>query len=132
MDALQPGDPGSVGGYRLLGRLGSAAAVMFRVVHELPDLAGLADPGLRELITSCLAKLPRARPEVTAVLTALTGSNLSGAVAVASRGTARAQVPAAAAVAVGTPRQAGPSALAGTSSQRELLPFPGATRRRPG
>src|ERR1700685_1623082 len=105
MDALQPGDPGSVGGYRLLGRLGAggmgqvylgvspsgrriavklihpihagrrrsvsgsragatprggggasgrppfggepAATVMFRIVAEPPDLAGLADEGLR-------------------------------------------------------------------------------------
>jgi protein kinase-like protein/WD40 domain-containing protein len=49
----------------------SPAAVMFRVVSERPDLAGVADDGLARLITGCLAKSPGDRPTVPAVLAAL-------------------------------------------------------------
>src|ERR1700677_801184 len=38
-----------------------AATVMFRIVTEPPDLAGLADERLRQLIGACLAKVPQAR-----------------------------------------------------------------------
>ena len=48
-----------------------AATVMFRIVAEPPDLAGLADDGLRQLIGACLAKAPQARPTVQALLSAL-------------------------------------------------------------
>jgi serine/threonine protein kinase len=51
----------------------TAAAVMFRVVGQPPDLAGVADEGLRALIEACLAKSPQDRPTVPAVLAALTG-----------------------------------------------------------
>jgi hypothetical protein len=37
-------------------------AVMFRVVQEEPDLAGVTDPALHGLISGCLAKLPAERP----------------------------------------------------------------------
>ena len=48
-----------------------AAAVMFRVISGPPDLDGLADHDLHQLIVSCLAKDPGDRPAVDAVLTAL-------------------------------------------------------------
>ena len=51
----------------------SAATVMFRIVSQSPDLAGLDDEGLRSLIEACLAKPPGDRPEVRAILVALTG-----------------------------------------------------------
>jgi hypothetical protein len=50
----------------------SAAAVMFRIVSQPPDLAGLADDGLAGLIAGCLAKSPGDRPAVPALLAALT------------------------------------------------------------
>ena len=50
-----------------------AATVMFRIVTEPPDLAGLADEGLRQLIGACLAKAPQTRPTVEALLSALSG-----------------------------------------------------------
>ena len=52
----------------------SAATVMFRLVSEPPELAGLADEELTGLIGSCLAKAPEARPTVAQVLAELSGS----------------------------------------------------------
>ncbi|MFD4370586.1 serine/threonine-protein kinase [Streptomyces sp. NPDC058486] len=52
---------------------GSVPAVLHAVVHEEPDLASVP-PGLRELVTACLAKDPALRPspqEVTAWLGAV-------------------------------------------------------------
>jgi serine/threonine protein kinase len=51
---------------------GAVATVMFRIVSQPPDLAGLADENLRDLVTSCLAKSPADRPTVPAIITALT------------------------------------------------------------
>jgi len=51
----------------------TAATVMFRIVSQPPDLAGLDDERLRSLIEACLAKPPGGRPEVRAILAALTG-----------------------------------------------------------
>jgi len=49
------------------------AAVMFRIAAEPPDLTGITDPPLRELVAACLAKSPQARPPVQAILRALAG-----------------------------------------------------------
>ncbi|UWE10481.1 protein kinase domain-containing protein [Actinacidiphila bryophytorum] len=48
----------------------SDQSVMYRIVHEAPDLSALADP-LREVVEGCLAKDPALRPspdELTAAL----------------------------------------------------------------
>ncbi|MFF0726230.1 protein kinase [Streptomyces sp. NPDC004134] len=42
-------------------------AVMFRVVQEEPDLAGVTDPVLHGLISGCLAKLPADRHDTEAI-----------------------------------------------------------------
>ncbi|MFI7589539.1 protein kinase [Spongisporangium articulatum] len=50
---------------------GTVAALVFRVVHDDPDLSGLDDAGLVDLFGACLAKDPEARPtpaEVAAVV----------------------------------------------------------------
>ncbi|RKS09312.1 serine/threonine protein kinase [Nocardiopsis sp. Huas11] len=49
---------------------GPIHAVIFRVVHEEPDLDGISTP-LRDLIGACLAKDPGARPGLDEILTAL-------------------------------------------------------------
>ena len=36
--------------------------LMYRIVHAEPDLGGLTDPGLRDLVAACLARDPRSRP----------------------------------------------------------------------
>ncbi|QHY98827.1 Serine/threonine-protein kinase AfsK [Streptomyces sp. S4.7] len=51
---------------------GSAAAVLFRTVHEEPDLDGVP-PELLGLLTRCLAKDPRNRPGAAEVREALGG-----------------------------------------------------------
>ncbi|MFJ3408077.1 serine/threonine-protein kinase [Promicromonospora sp. NPDC090134] len=68
---------------------GSLATVTYRIVHEPPALDAVP-PGLRGLVTACLAKDPAARPTTAAVLASLadlpyveaevtTGSGLAGA-----------------------------------------------------
>ncbi|MFI2366496.1 serine/threonine-protein kinase [Promicromonospora sp. NPDC019610] len=70
---------------------GSLATVTYRIVHEPPAL-DTVPPGLRGLVTACLAKDPAARPTTAAVLasvaplplveaevTGLTGAGLAGA-----------------------------------------------------
>jgi serine/threonine protein kinase len=52
----------------------SAAAVMFRIVTEPPDLADVRDEPLRQLIGDCLGKSPEHRPPLPTILGALTGS----------------------------------------------------------
>jgi serine/threonine protein kinase len=107
-----------------------AATVMFRIISEPPDLAGLADGGLRELIGRCLDKTPTARPAVSALLTALSSPD---PVLVHTGGPAPA---APAAAAFGTPTQTrapappptgpGPEALPPLPATGALRPFPGA------
>ena len=66
---------GSVLGFAATGRppfgSDSAVSIMFRVVNQPPDLAGVADAELRQLIAACLAKSPRDRPPVRVILAAL-------------------------------------------------------------
>jgi serine/threonine protein kinase len=83
---------GSVLGFAATGRppfgSDSAVSIMFRVVNQPPDLAGVADSGLRELIADCLAKSPRDRPPVQVILAALGFPNCYGQTAVAVNGPA--------------------------------------------
>ena len=53
--------------------VGPAHALMYRVVHDEPDLSRIASPALRRLISACLAKTPEARPSCRAVLDLATG-----------------------------------------------------------
>ena len=66
---------GSVLGFAAIGRPpfggDSAVSIMFRVVNEPPDLAGVADGELRGVIAACLAKSPADRPAIRSVLAAL-------------------------------------------------------------
>ncbi|MFJ6510065.1 bifunctional serine/threonine-protein kinase/ABC transporter substrate-binding protein [Streptomyces sp. NPDC091406] len=41
---------------------GAVDAVLYRTVHDAPDLDGIQDPALRALLERCLAKEPRERP----------------------------------------------------------------------
>ncbi|WP_344296104.1 serine/threonine-protein kinase, partial [Streptomyces synnematoformans] len=52
---------------------GNAAAVLYRTVHEAPDLAGLEGlpPGMRTAVTDCLAKDPGDRPTAAELAAAL-------------------------------------------------------------
>lgn len=50
----------------------TAAAVMFRIVGQPPDLVGVTDAGVRDLIEGCLAKSPEERLTVPAILGAVT------------------------------------------------------------
>ena len=66
---------GSVLAFAATGRnpfgTGPSHAIIYRVVHDHPDLAGL--PGkLADLVAACLAKAPADRPTLTAVLDDLT------------------------------------------------------------
>ena len=54
---------------------GDPAALLYRVVNEPPDLSGLPET-LLPLVTTCLAKSPDDRPDLDAVLSALTGTVL--------------------------------------------------------
>jgi Tol biopolymer transport system component len=92
----------------------TAAAIMFRIVGQPPDLAGVADAGVRDLIEGCLAKSPEDRLTVPAILAMVTN---------------RGQVPAAMAprsVPVadgrGTPTHPPLGMAAGTGPGRDMLP----------
>jgi hypothetical protein len=70
----------------------SAMATMFRIATEPPDLAGLDDSELAALIDACLAKAAQDRPEVPAVLAALSGAGLAPVAARAPTGAVPAAV----------------------------------------
>ncbi|WP_432247192.1 serine/threonine-protein kinase [Streptomyces sanyensis] len=62
---------GQITAYAATGRAafgeGTSHGVLYRIVHEEPDLTGL--PGeLRELVTRCMAKAPEDRPSVADIL----------------------------------------------------------------
>ncbi|MEU6745862.1 serine/threonine-protein kinase [Spirillospora sp. NPDC046719] len=56
---------------------GPPTALLYRVVHQEPDLSGLPD-GIRGLVAECLAKDPERRPDTDGLLAALTGTDLTG------------------------------------------------------
>ena len=62
---------GSVAAFTLLGRVpfgeGNPAALMHRVLNAEPNLTGCTGP-IRDLIASCLAKDPAARPDPTQII----------------------------------------------------------------
>jgi hypothetical protein len=66
---------------------GSAAAVMFRIVSQPPDLTGIADRQLAGLIQASLAKAPGDRPQVADLLAAVSGAGRPGAVGGLAAGT---------------------------------------------
>ena len=51
----------------------SAVSIMYRIVNQPPDLVGLGDGELRDVISACLAKSATDRPSVQAILAALSG-----------------------------------------------------------
>ncbi|WP_199550114.1 serine/threonine-protein kinase [Streptomyces sp. N35] len=53
---------------------GTSHGVLYRIVHEEPDLTGLPED-LRELVTRCLAKDPAARPSVMEVIALCQAAN---------------------------------------------------------
>jgi sugar lactone lactonase YvrE len=103
----------------------SAAAVMYRIVNQAPDLTGVAEAWLTGLITRCLSKTAAERPGVPAVLTAFTGRDMALLVPAAS-------VPGPAAAEDGPATQThAPSARAHTTSAGRA-PRARRARRRPG
>ncbi|MFF0227085.1 bifunctional serine/threonine-protein kinase/ABC transporter substrate-binding protein [Streptomyces sp. NPDC004629] len=66
---------GCVLAYAATGRLpfgtGAADALLYRTVHDRPDLDGVEDDGLRALLARCLAKEPAERPTVAEVAAGL-------------------------------------------------------------
>src|SRR5208282_628435 len=62
---------------------GTAAAVLYRVVHGNPALDGIP-PQLREIVSACLAKDPAARPDLRGLGAAIAnGTHATGPSAVA-------------------------------------------------
>ena len=55
---------------------GAADAVMYRIVHEAPDLSAVP-PGLRPLVEAALAKDPQARPTAAQLLGQLASTQLA-------------------------------------------------------
>ncbi|MFF2850998.1 protein kinase [Streptomyces sp. NPDC058001] len=53
---------------------GTSHGVLYRIVHEEPDLTGVPDR-LRELVTRCLAKDPSARPTIAEIITICQSAN---------------------------------------------------------
>ncbi|SDJ59224.1 serine/threonine protein kinase [Streptomyces indicus] len=69
---------GQVAAYAAIGKPafgeGTSHGVLYRIVHEEPDLTGLPE-ALRELVTRCLAKDPEARPSVMEVIALCQAAN---------------------------------------------------------
>ncbi|MEV0634697.1 bifunctional serine/threonine-protein kinase/ABC transporter substrate-binding protein [Streptomyces sp. NPDC050619] len=59
---------------------GAVDALLYRTVHDEPDLDGIADQDLRALLARCLAKDPAARPTADEVAVALTQEVPDGSV----------------------------------------------------
>ncbi|MEU5974475.1 bifunctional serine/threonine-protein kinase/ABC transporter substrate-binding protein [Streptomyces sp. NPDC047315] len=59
---------------------GAVDALLYRTVHDAPDLTGVADEELRELLGRCLAKDPAERPGAAEVDEALTEDAPEGSV----------------------------------------------------
>src|SRR4029077_4168285 len=57
---------------------GASDAIMYRIVHEAPDLTAVP-PGLRPLVEAALAKDPQARPTAPQLLAQLTNTQPTGA-----------------------------------------------------
>jgi serine/threonine protein kinase len=55
---------------------GASDAIMYRIVHEAPDISAVP-PGLRRLVGAALAKDPQARPTAPQLLAELTNSQLT-------------------------------------------------------
>ncbi|WP_404797921.1 serine/threonine-protein kinase [Streptomyces pristinaespiralis] len=53
---------------------GTSHGVLYRIVHEEPDLTGLPDE-LRELVTRCMVKEPESRPSVAEILSICQAAN---------------------------------------------------------
>uniref|UniRef100_UPI0039F5F001 serine/threonine-protein kinase n=1 Tax=Streptomyces sp. KLOTTS4A1 TaxID=3390996 RepID=UPI0039F5F001 len=69
---------GQVAAYAAIGKPafgeGTSHGVLYRIVHERPDLTGLPEE-LRELVTRCLAKDPAERPSVMEVISLCQAAN---------------------------------------------------------
>ncbi|MFF0449820.1 protein kinase [Streptomyces sp. NPDC004609] len=69
---------GQVAAYAATGRAafgeGTSHGVLYRIVHEEPDLSGVPE-ALHELVTRCLAKEPDERPSVAELLTICQSAN---------------------------------------------------------
>ncbi|MEU6538499.1 bifunctional serine/threonine-protein kinase/ABC transporter substrate-binding protein [Streptomyces sp. NPDC047000] len=59
---------------------GAADALLYRTVHDTPDLAGVADGELRDLLEHCLAKDPEDRPALTAIDAGLVEDTPAGSI----------------------------------------------------
>ena len=64
---------------------GNAASVLYRVVHDAPDLGALP-PRLREIVAECLGKDPVDRPALGSVATRIAGQIAAQASGTESRG----------------------------------------------
>jgi serine/threonine protein kinase len=95
----------------------SAVTVMYRLVNRPPDLAGLADPKLAELIGGCLAKAPEDRPTVSYLLAAFGAPDAEPSLADAPRAVGPGTAP------VRAPTTLPPPPPLTTGPEREALPW---------